>query len=293
MKLLHDSRIATVIFAAASAFVVTPPATAESQPADQGPAGGTVAAWAPADEATIHPGVQTVSPTGQCTANFIFTNGTDVLIGQAAHCTGNAQATSTNGCEQDPEPQPIGTEVQIEGATQPGTLIYSSWNTMLASGEGDEATCSFNDFALVKIDPADIGRVNPSLPAWGGPAGTGTSAVGEQVYAYGNSGLRFGVNELNPKTGMTVNVHPSGWSYDVYTATPGIPGDSGSPVLNASGAALGVLVTVQLAPLVGSNGVTDLSKAIDYAHSHGLPQLELVNGTEAFTGSLQGTRSST
>lgn len=245
----------------------------------------TAESWAPADEATIHPGVQTVSPTGQCTANFIFTNGTDVLIGQAAHCTGNSAATSTNGCEQDPAPHPIGTEVEIEGATQPGTLVYSSWNTMLASGESDDATCSFNDFALVKIDPADVARVNPSLPTWGGPNGTGTSAVGEQVHAYGNSSLRGGIDELKPKVGVTVGVDPSGWSYDVYTATPGIPGDSGSPVLNAAGEGLGVLVTVQLAPLAGSNGITDLGMATDYARSHDMPQLALADGTEAFDGS--------
>jgi hypothetical protein len=143
----------------------------------------------------------------------------------------------------------------------------------------------FNDFALVKIDPVDVVNVNPSLPAWGGPSGAGTSAVSEQVHTYGNSSLRLGVTALSPKTGLTVGVNPSGWSYDVYTATPGIPGDSGSPVLNAIGEGLGILVTVQLAPLAGSNGVTDLGQAIDYARSHGMPQLQLVNGTKAFSGS--------
>jgi hypothetical protein len=274
--------VRTVVLATVAVFLVASPAAAKQLPGHS----GSVGAWAPAAEATIHPGVQTVSPTGQCTANFIFTDGADVLIGQAAHCTGNSEATSTNGCEQDPAPHPIGTKVQIQGASQPGTLVYSSWNTMLAAGERDEATCAFNDFALVKIDPVDVVNVNPSLPAWGGPSGTGISAAGEQVHTYGNSSLRLGVTELSPKTGLTVGVDPSGWSYDVYTATPGIPGDSGSPVLNATGAGLGVLVTVQLAPLAGSNGITDLSKAIDYARSHGMPQLELVNGTEAFNGSL-------
>jgi hypothetical protein len=255
------------------------------------PAGGAtastdVAAWAPADEATIHPGVQTHSPSGQCTANFIFTNGADVLIGQAAHCTGNSAATSTDGCEQDPAPLPLGTEVEIDGASRPGTLVYSSWNAMLAGDESDEATCAFNDFALVRIDPADVDRVNPSVPAWGGPVGSGTTAVGEQVYTYGNSSLRGGVTELSPKTGTTVGVDPSGWSYDVYTASPGIPGDSGSAVLNEDGAGLGILVTVQIAPLAGSNGITDLAKAIAYARGHGLSGLTLVDGTEPFDGSI-------
>jgi hypothetical protein len=282
---MRSDHLKLAALGAVASLALTSPALAG--PHKGGPkGGGATVAWAPADSATIHPGVQTVSPSGQCTANFIFTNGSDVLIGQAAHCTGNSAATSTNGCEQDPAPLPLGTEVEIDGASRPGVLVYSSWNAMLASGGSDEATCAFNDFALVRIDPADVPNVNPSVPVWGGPAGTGTSAEGEDVYTYGNSGLRGGITQLSPKTGVTVGVDPSGWSYDVYTATPGIPGDSGSAVLDASGAGLGILVTVQLAPLAGANGVTDLGRAIAYARSHGLATLALVNGTEAFDGDI-------
>jgi hypothetical protein len=254
------------------------------------PAGGAtatstdVAAWAPADDAAIHPGVMMFTDGAQCTANFIFTNGADTLIGYAAHCAGTGAATDTNGC--DAESLPLGTEVEIDGASQPGTLVYSSWLAMQAAGESNAAACDFNDFALVRIDPADVAKVNPSIPAWGGPQGTGTTAEGEQVYTYGNSSLRGGVTQLSPKTGTTVGVDPSGWSYDVYTATPGIPGDSGSAVLNQDGEGLGILVTVQIAPLAASNGITDLVKAVAYARTHGLSGLTLVDGTEAFDGSI-------
>ena len=285
MRLQH-LKVAAAL--AVATVALTAPALAA--PGGQGPRGGSVGVvvWAPAETATIHPGVQTRSPSGQCTANFIFTNGSDVLIGQAAHCTGNSAATSTNGCEQEEPPLPLGTEVQIDGATRPGVLVYSSWNAMIASGETDESTCAYNDFAVVRIDPADVANVNPSVPVWGGPAGTGTSAVGENVYTYGNSSLRGGVTQLSPKTGVTVGVDPSGWTYEVYTATPGIPGDSGSAVLNESGAGLGILVTVQVAPLAGANGVTDLGKAVAYARTHGLANLALVNGTEPFDGNITG-----
>jgi hypothetical protein len=254
------------------------------------PAGGAtatstdVAAWAPADAATIHPGVMMFTDGAQCTANFIFTNGTDTLIGYAAHCAGTGAATDTNGC--DAESLPLGTEVEIDGASQPGTLVYSSWLAMQTAGESNAAACDFNDFALVRIDPADVAKVNPSIPSWGGPQGTGTTAEGEQVYTYGNSSLRGGITQLSPKTGTTVGVDPSGWSYDVYTATPGIPGDSGSAVLNQDGAGLGILVTVQIAPLAASNGITDIGKAVAYARTHGLSGLTLVDGTEAFDGSI-------
>ena len=47
-------------------------------------------AWAPASTATVHPGVQTFTEGAQCTANFIFRDGADTFIGQAAHCSGPA-----------------------------------------------------------------------------------------------------------------------------------------------------------------------------------------------------------
>jgi hypothetical protein len=247
---------------------------------------GRTAAWAPAATAAVHPGVQTHSPSGQCTANFIFTNGTSVLIGQAAHCTGNGAATSTDGCAQEAPPLPLGTKVTVDGASKPGTLVYSSWNAMISAKEKNANTCAYNDFALVRLDPADAAKVNPSIPFWGGPSGVGTAASLDNVYTYGNSSLRLGVTALSPKVGTVPEqlFDTGGWSTTVYTASPGIPGDSGSAFLNASGKAMGILVTVDLLPYPGSNGVTDLGKAMAYARSHGLGGLQLANGTESFSG---------
>lgn len=243
--------------------------------------------WAPGSTATIHPGVQVISAGGQCTANFVFTNGSDVLIGQAAHCTGNSAATSTNGCKQEKPPLPLGSPITVQGASHSATLVYSSWNAMIAGGETDGATCAFNDFALVRLHPDDVRNVNPSVPAWGGPLGTGRARNLSSVYTYGNSGLRFGLRQLSPKTGVVLATHPSGWNYTVFTATPGIPGDSGSAMLNQSGAGLGIVVTIGLLP-PGNNGVTDLAHAINYARSHGLPGLTLINGTRSFNQSAVG-----
>ena len=184
---------------------------------------------------------------GQCTANFIFTRGSDTYIGQAAHCTSTGEATDTDGCTS--QSLPLGTPVEIDGASKPGTLAYNSWLTMQANGEADADTCAYNDIALVKIDPADVGKVNPSVPGFGGPTGVGgASATGDDVYSYGNSSLRGGVTQLSPKQGKVVSTDGNGWSRTVYTVTPGIPGDSGSGFLDASGNAIGVLSTVALAP---------------------------------------------
>jgi hypothetical protein len=248
---------------------------------------GAASAWAPAGSATIHPGVQTFTQGAQCTANFIFQGGSDVYIGQAAHCSGTGAATETDGC--DSASLPIGTPVEIDGASRPGTLVYNSWITMQAGGETDEETCAYNDFALVRIDPADVASVNPSVPGFGGPTGLGSSAamLGDTVYTYGNSSLRGGVTKLSPKQGTVIQGSENGWSRDVYTVTPGIPGDSGSGFLDGDGNAIGVLSTVQLAPLAGSNGVGDLRHELDYMHAHSsFGGVGLVNGTEPFNGDL-------
>jgi hypothetical protein len=241
-------------------------------------------AWAPASSASIHPGVQVRTNGAQCTSNFVFQDASNVYLGQAAHCSGTGGNTETNGCTSGS--LPIGTPVDVTGAAHPGVLAYNSWLTMQGKGEKDANTCAFNDLALIKLDPADVANVNPSVPALGGPTGVGAwGAAGSTVYTYGNSELRGGVTALSPKQGVVVQNTGGGWSHDVYTATPGIPGDSGSGFMNASGGAIGVLSTVQIAPLAGSNGVGDLPSEIAYMHANasGFSGVNLVPGTETFT----------
>jgi hypothetical protein len=241
-------------------------------------------AWAPAATAPVHPGVQVFTDGAQCTANFVFTSGGATYLGQAAHCSGTGTETDTNGCTSGS--LPIGTPVDVTGAARPGTLAYNSWLTMQAVGEAGDETCQYNDLALVKLDPGDAANTNPSIPRWGGPTGAGTAAALDTIYSYGNSELRGGITQLSPKLGKVVQVSPGGWSYSLYTFTPGIPGDSGSAFLNADGQALGILSTVALAPLPLSNGVGDVGREIAYARAHGFPDLQLVNGTEPFRGGL-------
>jgi hypothetical protein len=219
----------------------------------------------------IHPGVMTHTNGAQCTANFIYTDGSATYIGQAAHCSGTGASTETDGCTA--QSLPIGTEVTVDGATKPGVMVYNSWLTMQANGEKDPDTCAYNDIALVKLDPADAANVDPTVPFWGGPTGVApsTQGAGAKVYSYGNSELRLGLSPLSPKVGTVVQDQGGGWSHAVYTATPGIPGDSGSAFLDADGNALGVLSTLALAPLPASNNVSDLGKMLAYMHRHGGP----------------------
>jgi hypothetical protein len=267
------TKIGAVVSLATAALIMLLPAVASG--------------WAPATTASVHPGVQTFTSGAQCTSNFVFQEGSTVFLGQAAHCSGTGEATETDGCTSDS--LPIGTPVEVTGASRPGTLAYNSWLAMQASGESDPNACAYNDFALIRLDSADVERVNPSVPGFGGPTGLGTvGALGSTVYSYGNSSLRAGIAKLSPKQGILVQNEGDGWSHNVVTLTPGVPGDSGSGFLNGSGQAFGTLSTLQIAPLAGSNGVGDLQLELAYARSHGFPGLQLVAGTAAFRPNLVG-----
>lgn len=240
--------------------------------------------WAPADKASIHPGIRTSTEDSACTANFVFYDDADLYIGQAAHCASEGGATEADGCNT--EVLPLGTPVELAGATRPGVIVYSSWVTMQAIGESDENICLNNDFALVKIDRADHGRVNPSMPAWGGPAGSEERATsGEAVYGYGSSVATF-TTALAPLRGVVMGTEDGGWAHMVYNVRPDLPGDSGSGFLGSSGGALGILQGKSLLGSVfaGSAFVIDLNHAVAYMRAHtDLDDLRLARGTERFS----------
>lgn len=291
---MRTSRLASLALAATAALgvVAAAPATAslELATADR-PA--YEPQWAPAGTAAVHPGTQVVTGGGQCTSNFVFAevatvNGVETLkdlyLGMAAHCSGTEGNTATNGCVAGS--RPLGTEVSIDGATKTGTLAYNSWLAMQdpAVAETDQNLCRGNDFALVRIDPADYARTNPSLPYWGGPVAvntTGTS-VGEDLYSWGNSGLRLGLEATSPKVETKAATSNGGWSHVTYAVSPGIPGDSGSGHVDSQGRAFGVTSTLILAPYPAGNGITDLGRALANAETYTGKDLRLVTGTEAF-----------
>src|ERR1700736_5416151 len=124
-------RVIVALALATGSMVAT--AVATSFPAAAAPT------WAPAATAPIHPGVQTFTSGGQCTANFVFYDASSVYIGQAAHCSGTGGNTATAGCTSGS--LPLGTQVQVTGANKPATMVYNSWLTMQALHEGDANTC--------------------------------------------------------------------------------------------------------------------------------------------------------
>ena len=283
----------TTTFASLSALFVLLLASVLVGPASAQARGERVTSWAPAATAKIHPGVQMFTKGAQCTGNFVFNDGAGrVYVGYAAHCAGKGEATDTDGCSTGS--QPVGTRVRFaQGATLAtagtmvghGTLVYSSWIAMRARPGTAANACAANDFALVRVGAGDVRKVNPSVPFWGGPVGLSTSGApqGSSVYSWGQSSLRP-TSTLSPKTGASLGRTNGGWGWDVYTATPGIPGDSGSGFLDEKGRAFGTLSTVAIAPFAGSNGLGDLERELRYAQDHsGIGGLRLVPGTEPFS----------
>ena len=248
------------------------------------PAEAARAGFTPLDGSTIHPGVLLITDGKGCTANFVFTDARGhYYLGQAAHCASRGEPDEFDGCV-DPV-LPLGTEVRIAGSEVRGTLAYSSWVAMQAVGEADENICKTNDFALVRLPDAAVGELNPSVPYFGGPTGLGpgTSGTGDLVFSYGNTPLRYGIQELSPKRGFLVKRTDEDWSYVAYFLTPVIPGDSGSGVLDEDGRALGVASSLIVLPYPSGNGVVNLVKALAYAQAHsGIKGLRLVPGTEPF-----------
>ena len=253
-------------------------------PAAAAPA-APVPTWAPAATAPIHPGVQTFTAGGQCTANFVFYDAANVYIGQAAHCSTTGGPTDVNGCLTSS--QPLGTPVEVGGASRPGTLVYNAWLAMQAAHETNADACAKNDLALIRLDPADVGKVNPSIPHWGGPNGINTTGTAflQKAYSYGNSSLRLGLTLLSPHLGIARGDTNNGWSHEINTIPPDVPGDSGSPYLDSTGKALGQLSTLLIGvPTLIVNGVGDLRREMDYMAAHSSLSVQMALGTVAFNG---------
>jgi hypothetical protein len=273
-------------FAAPAAATAAP----EENPSDSAPAESSEQQWAPAETAAIRPGVMLITENLACTANFIYTSGERTFIGSAAHCASEGGLSDLDGCTTPSFP--VGTNVTIQGfdgVERTGSLAYSSWLTMQEVGETDETVCTFNDFALIEIDPADVAVVNPSVPIFGGPTGIDTDGLpaGEQVFSYGNSPTRAGLDAISPKTGVSAGDIGEGFAHTYYSVPPDVQGDSGNGLLDSDGEAVGVLSRLNLlAPPAapGSSGATDVAMAMAYAQDEGgLDGLGLVPGTEAFT----------
>jgi hypothetical protein len=186
-------------------------AAQKAQISAAGPSGVKFAAeelnlWCPGYQA---PGVSAngciVSPSG-CTANFIFSDGTDwrtnPYVGTASHCT------ESNG-------ERVIMQVDTTTLADVGSVVRQT--------AGEEPG---DDFALIKIDPAVAQKwgVNPAIPT-GGPQGIYSGCDPQVIKNYGH-GYGVAVGPGKPEAGVAPDWYSDGYGW--FGA--GIMGDSGSGI---------------------------------------------------------------
>jgi hypothetical protein len=186
-----------------------------------------------------------------CSMNFVFTDGTSNYIGTAGHCASGTVVMQVATRVDPTDTVPIVTLAAI------GKTVKR-----VNAGIG-------RDFALVKVDPAF--KVVPGVAGAIGPTGVFCGdPVGQPVIHYGH-GYVFAVEQGVLKEGVVlpdaaVNVllrYPSsGFAWAGY----GLPGDSGSDVMNAAGLAVGDLthgLGVSGVPIPGLSFGTEMGEIFD------------------------------
>jgi len=182
----------------------------------------------------IRPGAWMIFPSW-CTMNFIFhgaTTTTSTKGGGKKTASGGGSGSgwyigTAGHCAE------VGDEVTLIAA--PGVLM--NIGKTVKSYNDDVG----RDFALVEIYPEMVQYINPSMAIIGGPTGVKQPAVGDPIMHVGH-GLGVGTGGT-PRAGVVTYVGNGDQQANTAYGWDGAatPGDSGSGVRHASGAAVGNL----------------------------------------------------
>ncbi len=219
----------------------------------------------------VRPGSVIQTASGACSLNFMFTDPRgDRYMGTAGHCV---LATSPLG-QQDNGEETFdagdGPEAQDLQGNRIGEFVYAI--------QSDP-----KDFALIRLD--DGVEASPQVCSFGGPTGIDDSRPGllepTVLSSYGNPlGVGTGVTAKSfLALGMPDPDH-------VFATGLVLPGDSGGPVLNEQGEAVGLVVSTGLhlgdslvsgdGLDVGLVGITRLTPQLERAEDALGTDLELV-----------------
>jgi hypothetical protein len=163
----------------------------------------------PVTTPTVQAGTCEVYPYG-CTANFVYSNGSQYYIGTAGHCVDK-----------------VGQSVYMQVSTPGVGASIANVGTVSQFVNGGVG----NDYAVIAVAPGLA--VDPAFPT-GGPNGVYTGCGPEVVRHYGH-GYVVAVAQGKQEGGLATN-----WFDDGYGWTGvGAPGDSGSGVLTSTGMGAG------------------------------------------------------
>ncbi len=200
--------------------------------------------------AGIRPGAKL---SNGCTMNFVFTDGTDLYVGTAGHCTY------------------VGHRLGATGVGRFGTTVYDAGSSLQG------------DFALIRVDADKHHLVNPTLCRFGGPSPVPPSpAPGGIYHIYGWGWETRGSDDSRARSGVELAPPAALLAWEGRVSG----GDSGSPVISADGRAMGVATRMLRGPgamiagepiQVGAAIGTALWYALDEAKAAGF-DLQLVPG---------------
>lgn len=150
---------------------------------------------------------------GGCTMNFVYEDaGGTRYVGSAGHCYDQA-----------------GVRAHTTDGEAFGTVVY----------QVDQAPSGPVDFALIEIDASWQDRVDPSVRHWGGPIGTGAPEPGTTTLHYGHGTGPGDAEPTRARQGVVLDTtEETGVQARIF---PFSGGDSGGPILDEQGRAIGVL----------------------------------------------------
>ncbi|MEX2293387.1 MAG: trypsin-like serine protease [Acidimicrobiales bacterium] len=241
MRQTHRAVLIGMAVAALAATGLVSPPTAQAGPnctPDAVTAGLKAALGSPAPVGTPYSCAKTVYPGaklrvagshggagGGCTANFLFRGSNDrIYLGTAGHCT--LAATNMDGDRGEFRDPAMGALVQDGNGTQIGRVEY-------AIQQGDF------DIALIRLRQGIT--YDTALPHWGPVTGINGTTSGSPIeLRWVGHGTGVG-NVLYARSGLALGMPDAN---QVYALGAIAPGDSGGPVVDGNGKAIGVNVAI-------------------------------------------------